>query len=395
MAERNPDIWNDDDGEAEERKRGRLRRLLGFGLILAAVLAVVLVAAWRDGTGFDALRRLFSYEEPSAEEAPVYQYEASADGRFAMLGDCLAVLSNTGFQILDRSGEEVWSAAVNMAAPALVSAGGRAAAYDVGGSELYLVDEGGELLHLTAGAGEPFLAATLSEDGYLAVTTQRQTSKGRVAVYDPELDLIFEFNSSQRFVTDACVVDGKYLAAVTLGQEAGTFVSNVVIYSLEKAGEVEPAAEYDVTDGLAAAIADWGGDIVTVSDTCLTLAGTDGEVEATYAYGGAFLRGYDLGGDGFAALLLNRYSSGSVGRLVTVDGAGEEMASLDVNREVLDLSAAGRYLAVLYTDGLVIYNPDLEVYASLDEAEYASGVLMRADGSALLLSAEYAALFLP
>ena len=78
-----------------------------------------------------------------------------------------------------------------------------------------------------------------------------------------------------------------------------------------------------------------------------------------------------------------------------MDGAGEEMASLDVNREVLDLSAAGRYLAVLYTDGLVIYNPDLEVYASLDEAEYASGVLMRADGSALLLSAEYAALFLP
>ena len=392
MAEQRPDIWNDDDGEAEEKRRGRLRRLLPFLVILAVVLVIVLVAAWRDGTGFDALRRLFSYETPSAEEPAVYRYEASADSRFAMLGDCLAVLSNTNLQILDGSGEEVWSAAVNMDAPALMSAGGQAVAYDVGGSELYVVDAEGERLHLTAGAGEPFIAANLSEDGYLAVTTQRQTSKGQVAVYDPEMDLIFEFNSSQRFVTDACVVDGRFLAAVTLGQEAGTFVSNIVLYRLD---QEEPAADYDVEDGLTAAIAEWDGDIVTVSDTCLTFAGTDGEISASYAYNGAFLRGYDLGGSGFIALLLNRYSSGSVGRMVTVDAAGEELASLDVNREVLDISAAGRYLAVLYTDGLVIYNPDLEVYATLDELDYASSVLMRADGSALLLSAEYATLFLP
>ena len=395
MAERNPDIWNDDDGAAEERRRSRRRHVWPFLLILAAVLLVVLVAAWRDGTGFDALHRLFAYEQPEEGAAPVYQYEASADNRFATLGDHLAVLSNTAFRILDGAGEEVWSAAVNMARPALVRGGDRAAAYDVGGSELYLADREGELLHLTAGAGEPLIAASLSPDGYLAVTAQKQTYKGHVAVYDPDLDLIFEFDSSHRYVTDACVIGGTTLAAVTLGQEAGTFVSNVVLYSLKEAGEVEPAADYDVADGLVAAIAGWDGDIVTVSDTCLTVAGTDGAVKASYGYGGAYLRGYDLGGDGFAALLLNRYRSGSVGRLVTVDGNGEELASLDVNREVLALSAAGRYLAVLYADGLEIYNPNLELYARLEETDYASGVLMRSDGSALLLSAEHADLVLP
>ena len=84
-----------------------------------------------------------------------------------------------------------------------------------------------------------------------------------------------------------------------------------------------------------------------------------------------------------------------MGRLVTVGTDGAVLAELDVNREVLDISAAGRYLAVLYTDRLVIYNQQLQTYASLTGTGFASGVLMRPDGSAVLISSEYAGLFLP
>ena len=109
----------------------------------------------------------------------------------------------------------------------------------------------------------------------------------------------------------------------------------------------------------------------------------------------SYLREYDLGGDGFTALLLNRYKAGSVGRLVTVDTDGEEIASLDVNKEILGISAAGRYLAVLYTDSVVIYNEHLEEYASQTGTDYAREILMRTDGSAFLLATENARLFLP
>lgn len=64
-------------------------------------------------------------------------------------------------------------------------------------------------------------------------------------------------------------------------------------------------------------------------------------------------------------LLLNRYQSGSVGRLVTVASDGEEIASLDISEEVRDISANGRYLSVLYADRLVVYNRDLQIYATL------------------------------
>lgn len=395
MADTKHDIWNDDDGEGELKARSaRKRRRVGlFLLVLGVVLAVVLVAAYRGGTGFDALRRLWSYQDGGTTETGAYAYEPSSQNRFAVLGEHLVVLSNTKLSVLAPDGTEVWSQAVHMAAPALVQAGDRAAAYDVGGTELYVVNREGELFHLSADEKEPLIAANLNEDGWLAVTAEKHAYKGCVSVYDPEMEQVFAFNSSQRFVTDACVSPGgKFLAAVTLGQEAGTFVSNVVLYDLS---ETEPAADYDVTDGLVAAITSRDGGIWTVSDTALTLAGLDGQVEAAYAYPGEFLRGYDLGSGEFTPLLLGRYRSGSVGRLVTVGKDGTELASLDVTAEVLDLSAAGRYLAVLYADELVIYNPQLQVYATQKDTGSATGVLMRADGSALLLSPDGASLFLP
>jgi hypothetical protein len=386
------DIWNDDDGEeAQPQKSHRLRRFLIFSLTLVAVLGVVLVAAWRDGTGFDALKRYFSYG--SAAETVEYAYDASSSNRFAALDDTLVVLSDTALRLLDKDGSEVWSAAVQMKAPALHVGGGLAVAYDVGGTELYVVSPMGEELHLTADEEEPFIAANLNADGYLAVTAEKRTYKGSVHVYDTKMKEIFEFKSSNRFVTDAYVTnDNARLAAVTLGQENSVFVSNIVLYDLTA---TDPAADYDISNGLVLAIGQQEDRLVTVSDTCLTFADKTGEVEASYAYSGEYLREYDFSGEGFTALLLNRYQSGSVGRLVTVAGDGMEIAALDVNEEVRSLSAAGRYLAVLYMSRLVVYNQDLQEYAVLEDTDYVREVIVRQDGSALLISADSASLFLP
>ena len=258
---------------------------------------------------------------------------------------------------------------------------------------MYVVDSEGEQMTLTADPSEPFLAATLNDDGWLAVTAERDNCKGAVDVYSAQGDLMFTFRSSQRFVTDAYVTDDdSYLAAVTLGQEDSVFVSNIVLYDLT---ETEPAADYDISDGLVLEISQQDNRIVTVSDTVLTLADPKGTVEGSYSYGGEYLREYDTAGDDFTVLLLNRYQSGSLGRLVTVDEKGEEIASLDISDEVVGLSAAGRYIAVLYIDHLEVYNQDLQTYATLEDTGYARDILMRSDGSVLLLASESARLFLP
>lgn len=141
------------------------------------------------------------------------------------------------------------------------------------------------------------------------MTTKKKNYKGWVDVYDNSMERVFVFRSSVRFVEDAYVTnDGGYLAAVTLGQENSVFVSNIVLYDLTKE---DPVADYDISDGLVIAIGQQDGKLVTVSDNCLTFANTKGEVSAAYSYQGAYLREYDISGDGFTTLLLNRYQSGA------------------------------------------------------------------------------------
>ena len=75
--------------------------------MLIAVLAVVLAAAWRDGTGFDALRRYLAYGSSAASGGKtVYRYDADGTNRFAQIGDStLVVLSGTALRLLGADGK--------------------------------------------------------------------------------------------------------------------------------------------------------------------------------------------------------------------------------------------------------------------------------------------------
>ena len=392
------DIWNDDDGEREEpqKKRRFLKRFLIFLLVLIAVLGIVLVAAWRDGTGLDALRRYFTYGSSAAgSDKTVYQFDADNSNRFAEVGDGkLVILSDTSLRLLGLDGSEVWSANVQMTAPALAQGGGRVAAYDIGGTELYVLDENGVQQSLTADG--PIVSAALNRSGMLAVTAQVSGTKGRVNVYTADGRELAEVNAHRRFVADACVTeDGKALAVVLMGQEDGVFVSDVSFYDLTEPGAAEVTADYVVQDGLVTAMGCHGTSILTVTDNALAAGSAAGKLLGTYSYDGEYLREYNLDGDDFTTLLLNRYQSGSVGRLVTVDDQGTEIASLDVSEEVRDISANGRYLSVLYEDRLVIYNRELQIYATLHGPEHTREVLTRADGSVLMIASDSAQLFLP
>ena len=107
-----------------------------------------------------------------------------------------------------------------------------------------------------------------------------------------------------------------------------------------------------------------------------------------------YLKRYCLQGDGFAVALLGRYRAGSQAQLWVVDGQGQTR-TLDINQQVLAISAAGRYIAVLTGDRLDIYTDTLELYASLDGTQGARNVLLMEDGSAILISSETASFYIP
>ena len=431
------------------RSRSRIA-IAAFAALFFVVMAVTALAAWRGGTGFDVVRRRFRYGGADQSGGELYSYPYSARSRFAVLGDTLVVLSDTELCVLDGSGEELASENLRMGHPALSANGDRAVAWDAGGTELFVVDKAGTVTSLTATVDEPFLAASLNDNGLLCTVTGRRSGKSLVRVYDDQFRVLFDYNAG-RLVSDACVTDDNLrLAAVTLGQEGDTigsptgnpiadraeqdsgtdtetsigadagsveaeegetltvedtaledtisvrglpgFASGVVFYRLD---QEEPEFFTPLSDALVLEIAQQGKLLTAVADTCISFLNPDTGAAVSWSYDGAHLRAYDLGGGGFAALLLRDNTAGDAGRLVTVDNTGELLGSLETDEEVLSVSAAGRYVAVLYANRLVVYTRQLQEYAVLAGTGHLRQILCRPDGSVLLLGALSGGVFLP
>ena len=77
-----------------------------------------------------------------------------------------------------------------------------------------------------------------------------------------------------------------------------------------------------------------------------------------------------------------------------VDGGGQRR-TLELNEQVLSISAAGRYVAVLTGDRLDIYTDQLELYDTLNGTQGARTVLLMPDSSAILISADSAGFYIP
>lgn len=381
--------------EKPRRVAKRRRRPLLVLLAVAAVLAgIVTAAVLLDRSGFDGLRRSIIYATAVKDEngcAQLYRYNSDQSGHFASLDGSLVSVSMHQLTVLDEKNRTLYDESVKFQTPSLQSRGGRAVAYDVGGTEVYVLSDKGLVYKLDC-AGE-VLNASLNQKGWLTVVCGESGCKAAVRVYDAEGEAVFAFRSSDRFVmTAALSADSRTLAAVTMGQENGVFASYVVFYRVnsdKEAGRctLRGSVVYDLTAA--------GSGFCAVTEEQLCFLSGDGVMTAAYDYGGDYLRRVSVSDDGYAAVLLGRYRTGTQHRIVTVNGEGKELAALEIDAEVASLSAAGRYVAVLTGEELVIYDKQLKPCAQLQEVSQAREVLMRSDGSAVLAGSMAASLYLP
>ena len=375
-------------------QKPKKKRPLLFVLLTVAVLAAVLLAVLWDANSFDGLRRRVIYARARKDEngcATLYDYSSDRTSRFAALDGALLIASPNQIRLVGEDGAVRYEESVHLQSCAIARCGDLAAVYDIGGTDLYVMNPRGLVRRLSSG-GE-ILSATLNEKGYLAVTSNASGYKAVVDVYDADGAPAFTFRSADRFVMTATVSrDSRFMMAVTMGEADGVFSSRLVTYRLNS---TEPVGTCEVTGGAVYDLGAVGRSFCAVAEDALYLLSSGGAMQAAYSFGGDSLRRCDLGGDGFATLLLGHYKSGSQCRLVTVDDAGQEIASLEVNSDVLDLSVTGRYVAALYSDHMTVYDKLLTECATLNDVSAVKEVMMRADGSAVLAGVSEARLYLP
>lgn len=153
------------------------------------------------------------------------------------------------------------------------------------------------------------------------------------------------------------------MAVLTAGQTDDAFDSALALYHLD---EDTPYASCSLGGSAVLDLKYDADSFWALGDEALSIVQLDGSLAGQYDYGGRYLKAFSLGGDRSATLLLGKYRAGSGATLLTVDAAGQELAALELDDQVLDLDAAGRYVAVLTAGRLDLYTRDLELYASLD-----------------------------
>lgn len=399
MDKRSRDNMTFSGGNPQEEPPRRVakkskKRFLWLTLVALLVMIAVVLSILYDRGEFDGLRRRVLYAKAQKDEngcAQLYRYASDQSGSFASLEGSLISVSMHQLSVLDETGKTVYDQSVKFQTPALARSTTRAAAYDVGGRTVYVLSAKGLVYRLDA-SGE-ILSAVLNDAGYLTVTSNESGCKAAVRVYDASGQPVFAYRSADRFIMTAALSDdSRTLAAVTMGQSNGVFTSYVVFY---RTNSETPEATCALTGSLIYDLIPMDGLFCAVMEEQLCFLDTSGEVQAAYSYGGDYLRRVDCGGDGYAALLLGRYRNGTQHRIVTVGSDGSALAALDVDGEVLSMSAAGRYIAVLFSDHMVIYDKNLAECARLDAVSEARQVLMRADGSAVLAGSTAASLYLP
>ena len=132
----------------------------------------------------------------------------------------------------------------------------------------------------------------------------------------------------------------------------------------------------DKVEGLAKELGGYGADRIIVCEHPL-------------------LKDYTTDGSGCLTLVMNLYQAGNRYTVLTVGYDGAELGRLSSGEQILDISAAGKYLAILTSSSLSIYDQTLQEYDVSDNTAGAASVVMRADGSAILLANGHGTLYVP
>lgn len=377
--------------ELEKKKRMKKKRRILKSVISVILLAVISVVAavmiTNNGKlSFDGFKRLFNIYGSFSKTAE-FTYDSGFQNVYSDLNGGFAVASTVGLQVYDQSGNLSFSDIFEMSKPALCAGGDIAAVYDLGGASLKTFNINGVTKSISTNG--KIISASLNKNGWLAVCTQESGGyKGMVTVYDKKGNGLFEWHSASGYILSATVSpDNGSLAVLTLNNEG----SRIVFFTLDSTYE---KAACTLNGELVLEIRYISGEnVLAVSKNGLRVVKPDGSAQMIKDYHEKYLAGYSIESEDFTAFVLHDYMVGDQGSIITVDHNGAILGTLETGRRVLSVSAKGNYLAVLYSDGFVIYNRKLKECTHIDDTAGAVQAIMRADGTSLLITAHSAIIY--
>lgn len=355
--------------------KGILRFLGGLFLLGLVVLAAVgIVQNGRAGE--------------KTETASAFSFDPYSENRFSAVGSSLLVSADSGLTLFDGEGELLLSRSAGYADPLVFSRGKTAAVWSQENSIALLIKEDGETVEV--GLPGSVITGKVNVQGWGVFLAREGGSKGVAIAVKPDGQAVYRVRLGSSYPVDADLSpDSGSLALLTLQGEG----SHLGIYSLNQETELRSWSGEEEIFFEAAYLS--GNALLLLSTERALFLDERCEPVNEFAFTGEFLKDYAISEEGFIVLALGRHRNGSAARLLTLDKDGRELASLEIQGEVQGLSAAGRWVSVLYQDRLALYDPELQEKGSLENASGVQASLVREDGSAIVVAGGNATVFQP
>ena len=384
---------------ASAPRRGKGLRIT---LMLLSILLVLLLLAWLifpHVMNPDRLVRFFRYMGlREKENYGRVTFEAAAGNVYAGFDDGLLVGTETGLTLYALDGEQKAFVQGSLPTPVLRTGGEVSLVFSPGSSYAAAIGAGGDIL-LDGALSGALLDASVSFDGYSVRLTAESGSKAVAEVLNPKQEAIYRFSSRTRYL-NACAVSekGEWLAVASLEEERSIYRSAVVLLRTDR-----PVADLEQEDS-GAVRAELGNRVIyelrfldeshllAVTQDELVFLNLEGELLSSLPLEGERLVDYAVSREGWLLLALE---GGGAARVLSLDASGNILARLDLADRVRSVSAEGRYGAVLTEMELRILDSRLEEYDRSWDVLGATRVVVRADGTALLIAAGGTKLFIP
>jgi hypothetical protein len=371
-------------------------RTLFYVLFFAAVLGgVVLFVTYRGslsaGTFADLFSRIrFTVSQTDEQTAGAFSYDDDPLARFAPFQGGLVMLSGDRLEIFAPSGREKYGVTCQFDNPALAVSDRTVLAYDRGGVSFLLTDNGTTLLK--SDWDGVILSACMNRQGFFALISDAVGYASVVTVFDDRQTEIYKWYFRSQYALDASLSpSGTLLALVSAGQEDSRFMGRVTL--LNTALE-QPVAVRDLPDALPVGTGFLGEKLFyVVTEESASFYNEKGELLLDWPFGSRRLLRYGASEDGYLALSLEDGRS-DVSELVVLDSGGAR-AQLPVLGRLDALSVSGSWVGALANGQARIYSAALTEKGEPFAPSGVRTLIMREDGSALLLGREGLSVYKP
>lgn len=363
------------------KKHGRRWLIFALAVLLVAVLLALFFLD--RSTELDGIKRFFRYLGADGASFPV------ENGVYAVMDDYLAAASGNAVSLYDDEGTVRARCEISGGQElTLKSRGDFLLVYEIGGTELTLLDSNGQK-RCTAAVGSIY-DADLAENGSFVVLSAGDGCRAVLEVYSASGELRFRHSSATRNLC-ACAIspDGSYVSAVALGQEELELSSSALLFATDS---TEPVGELSLGVQLVYDLAFLEDNrLCAVGETSLAFFTAEGTLLRKYPENEGDLCAYSFG-EGFLAAVYDLYDQEGCG-LMLLDTDGKSAGFCRVAAP-LSLNTCGSYTALLTADGLSIYDRALRTCAETECGDFLAAYV-RSDGTAFCLDGSQATLFIP